>query len=93
MFTDCFTISGLHNKREASMNRTQSIMLGLLMLAAPVRGDDKLVLTRIAFGSCARQDKPQPIWDAVIATKPDLFLLLGDNIYGDTQDMALLKKK
>jgi alkaline phosphatase D len=50
-------------------------------------------LVRIAFGSCAKQDKPQPIWDAVIETKPQLFLFLGDNIYGDTQDMQVLREK
>ena len=51
------------------------------------------VLTRIGFGSCIRQNKPQPIWDAVIAARPQLFLLIGDNIYGDTEDMAVLKAK
>jgi alkaline phosphatase D len=61
--------------------------------ASVVRGDDKLVLSRIAFGSCARQDKPQPIWGPIVATKPDIYLSLGDNIYGDTQDMAVMKKK
>ena len=50
-------------------------------------------LERMAFGSCAKQDKPQPIWDAVVATKPELFLFLGDNIYGDTQEMSLLQKQ
>ena len=39
---------------------------------------------RIAFGSCAKHWQPQPIWDAVIAKDPDIFLFLGDNIYGDT---------
>ena len=48
---------------------------------------------RIAFGSCARQDKPQPIWDAVLDSSPDLFIFLGDNIYGDTHDMAVLRGK
>ncbi|MBM3993408.1 MAG: alkaline phosphatase family protein [Planctomycetes bacterium] len=62
-------------------------------LANTASADEKLVLHRIAFGSCARQDKPQPIWDAVVATKPELFLSLGDNIYGDTEDMAVMKKK
>ncbi|MEJ5246521.1 MAG: alkaline phosphatase D family protein [Caldilinea sp.] len=46
----------------------------------------------IAFGSCARQTKPQPIWDAVLATAPDLFVFLGDNVYGDTTDMAELRR-
>jgi len=50
-------------------------------------------LTRIAFGSCARQDKDQPIWDAVLATKPDLFIFLGDNIYADTRDPAVMAAK
>lgn len=49
------------------------------------------VLTRIAFGSCAEQDKPQPILEAVIREKPDLFIYLGDNIYADTDDMAKMQ--
>lgn len=65
----------------------------LFLMAPSAFANDKLVLSRIAFGSCARQDKPQPIWEAVVAAKPDLFLSLGDNIYGDTQDMAVMKKK
>ena len=50
-------------------------------------------LQRIAFGSCAKQDQPQPIWESVVATKPQLFLFIGDNIYGDSEDMAVLKQK
>jgi alkaline phosphatase D len=50
-------------------------------------------LSRIAFGSCANQDKEQPIWDAVLAANPDLFVFLGDNIYGDTRDMNELRAK
>lgn len=51
------------------------------------------VLRRIAFGSCADQDKEQPIWDAILAAKPDLFIFLGDNIYGDTEDMTELRAR
>jgi len=47
----------------------------------------------ICFGSCSHQDKPQPILDLVAARRPDLFLYLGDNIYGDTEDMTVLQKK
>jgi alkaline phosphatase D len=50
-------------------------------------------LQRIAFGSCAEQYKPQPVWDAVVAEDPDLFLFLGDNIYADTEDMELMQAK
>ena len=48
---------------------------------------------RIAFGSCNRQNLPQPMWDHVAATEPDLWIWLGDNIYGDTDDMNVLKEK
>lgn len=50
-------------------------------------------LQRIAFGSCVHQDRPQPIWDDVLATRPDLFLFLGDNIYGDTRELAVLERE
>lgn len=50
-------------------------------------------LQRIAFGSCAQQDRPQPIWDAIVAARPDVFLFIGDNIYGDTEDMAVMRNK
>ena len=49
--------------------------------------------TVIAFGACAHEDRPQPIWDAVVAAKPDLFIFAGDNIYADTNDMAVMKAK
>ena len=75
------------------MQRLALVVLGLILSVGAARADDKLVLSRIAFGSCARQDKVQPIWDAIVGTKPDLYLGLGDNIYADTDDMAVMKKK
>jgi alkaline phosphatase D len=47
---------------------------------------------KIAFGSCARiQAHPvQPIWDAVAAAAPDMFLWLGDNVYHDTLEPAIM---
>jgi alkaline phosphatase D len=41
------------------------------------------VLTRIAFGSCAFQSIEQPIYRAVVAQAPNLYLSLGDAIYAD----------
>lgn len=60
-----------------------------LALAAPA-DPHKL---RIAFGSCAKQSKPQPIWAAVRAARPDLFLFLGDNLYADAQDADTLRQR
>ena len=41
------------------------------------------VISRVAFGSCAKHWQYQPVWETVIAEKPDLFLFLGDAIYAD----------
>lgn len=49
--------------------------------------------TRIAFGSCSDQAKPQPVLRLVVARRPDVFVYLGDNIYGDSEDPAELKAK
>jgi len=74
------------------------ILAGLLTAAvcggaAAVELDAARAVTRIAVGSCVRQDRPQPLWEAVAAFKPDVLLMLGDNIYGDTADMAVLRAK
>jgi alkaline phosphatase D len=75
----------------------RSVCLGLSILFGACIGsqgaEQPLVVQRIAFGSCARQDRPQPIWDAIIATQPDLFIFLGDNIYADTEDMEVMRNK
>ena len=60
-----------------------------LSFAQPTAQDQPL--TKIAFGSCASQNYPQVVWDAINDVKPDLFIFLGDNIYADTTDMAVMK--
>ncbi len=50
-------------------------------------------IRRITFGSCATQERPQPIWKAVVASQPQLLLLLGDNIYADTKNMDVMRAK
>jgi alkaline phosphatase D len=47
----------------------------------------------IAFGSCAKQTKEQSILNVVVENSPDVFIYLGDNIYGDTRDMEELQQK
>ena len=51
----------------------------------------KTTLTKIAFGSCSKEDKDQPILKTVLTKEPELFIYLGDNIYGDSRDMEILK--
>lgn len=47
-------------------------------------------VTRIAFGSCMHQDAPKPALDRAVAAAPDLFVFLGDNMYGDSDDVDVL---
>jgi len=68
--------------------RSLAVLMAVCTLAAAEKP-----LRVIAFGSCAEQNKPQPVWNAVLAQKPDLFLFLGDNIYADTEDMAVMEKE
>jgi len=46
---------------------------------------------RIAFGSCNKQCKPNPMWRAILNCKPDVWFWLGDSIYPPTEDMAYLR--
>lgn len=75
-------------------SRCLASTLGVFAFVTAVSaGESQTPLTRIAFGSCAHQNRPQPIWETVIAAKPELFLFLGDNIYGDTKDVAELRAR
>lgn len=42
------------------------------------------VVRRLGFGSCMDQKRPQPMWDAVLGARCDLFVFGGDNVYVDT---------
>lgn len=79
-----------------------SLSLAAFMIMLPDAGaqirqrprlDTNKTITRIAIGSCAVQDQPQPIWAPIVATRPDVFMFIGDNIYGDTEDMNEMKSK
>lgn len=55
--------------------------------------EKKVPVTKIAFGSCGHQDDPQPVLSIAADQKPDAFIFLGDNIYGDTDNMDTLRNK
>ena len=89
----------IEGRSAATRTRMLARCLAVILLAneAPAvlarDPDPGVAVRRIAAGSCIRQDKPQPIWRAVADFAPDVLLLLGDNIYGDTEDMAVLREK
>lgn len=55
--------------------------------------EDKHKETMIAFGSCSHEFDTIQMWNNVIAHKPQAWIWMGDNIYGDTKDMAVMKGK
>ncbi len=71
-----------------------ALAAALLAACAPVAGESpqsastaiaaEAPITRFAFGSCNGHEQPQHIWDAIAASNPQLFIAMGDNVYGDT---------
>ncbi len=49
--------------------------------------------SKIGFGSCSDTMFPMPMFSIAATHEPELFLFLGDNIYGDTEDMGVLQGK
>lgn len=81
-------------------------LAALMATSAPMKAAPKSdlhntnTITRIAFGSCNNPGKPahdrtkvKSVFEVIHEAKPDVFIFLGDNIYGDTQNMEVLKKK
>ena len=67
--------------------------------AQPLRNADEQTQTGsvnqqvIAFGSCNKPAIDGKMWSAIADNDPELFIWLGDIIYGDTHDMRLLRSK
>lgn len=53
----------------------------------------EVTTTTIAFGSCGHEEDEQPVLSLAADYKPDAFVFLGDNIYGDTDNMDTLQHK
>ena len=64
-----------------------------LLAACAVRGPQERHLNRLAFGSCLEQKVPSPILKSVRAYNPDVFLFLGDNVYGDVTSEKMVELK
>ncbi|HZA67138.1 MAG TPA: alkaline phosphatase D family protein [Geminicoccaceae bacterium] len=83
----------MHASHEMSARTRRSwrcaLGVGLAVLGGSPAATQEPPLTRIAFGSCAHQEKPQPIWDAVLDYRPELFIFAGDNVYGDVTSGAM----
>ncbi len=70
--------------------QTKTGTLSTKSIVPVVPVNESATLTRIAIGSCNRSDLAQPLWEPIMAKNPDLWIWLGDNVYGDTEDMEKL---
>lgn len=68
------------------------VLLISIIVAASAFNRPKNTLT-IAFGSCNKTTEAQPLWKVIMNDRPDLWIWLGDNIYGDSNDTAVLRAK
>ena len=76
------------------MKNPRLLVLGLLFLTqVTISLGQNGKIGRMAFGSCNRQDAPQPLWKPILADHPDLWIWMGDNIYGDSPVMDTLRAK
>ena len=74
-------------------NLFKPLTLSALALSLVISASVTAAPSKILFGSCGHQDKNIPIFNAINKEQGDLFIFLGDNIYGDTNDMDVLTDK
>ncbi len=83
----------IHAAFQLAEIRTNSIVLLVLLASCRPQVNEPENITKIAFGSCGHETEELPIFNLVVDHQPDVFVFLGDNIYGDTKDMEELKAK
>ena len=49
-------------------------------------------INKIAHGACLTQEKEQPIWKSILKDRSDIFIFMGDNVYGDDRITGKLDK-
>ena len=49
-------------------------------------------IKKIIIGSCLTQESDQPIWNAILNEKSDIFIFAGDNVYGDDRNKEGINK-
>ncbi len=74
------------------MKRRQVIPAAAVMLHAASFGaaaQPSSDVWRLSVGSCANQKLPQPIWQTILAERPDLHIFGGDNVYASERPWSL----
>jgi alkaline phosphatase D len=71
-----------------------AFLLAFVLGAGASFGEDAgPALERIAFGSCNREYKPQPLWSAIRECQPNLWIWLGDIVYGRADNLPDLARR
>jgi alkaline phosphatase D len=86
----------MKHKKNDSIDRRSFVLASAIILLSslPVINqlDAKEKKTKITFGSCISQDEEQPIWNSIIDEKSDMFIFMGDNVYGDNKNNGKTEK-
>ena len=85
-------IQSCNQNQEIISTSTKTVLSETEVIQYAELDTDRLLQT-IAFGSCNEQSAPQRIWPTISKYKPDLWIWLGDNIYGDTENMSVMQEK
>ena len=75
------------------MNVSNVKWIGVILLSVVMKLAQAQAEFSIAFGSCAHQNRELPVFNTIANYEPNLFVFLGDNIYADTEDMAVMWQK
>jgi alkaline phosphatase D len=75
------------------VRRRLLLFAAVLVSASALAQDSGQALERIAFGSCNREYKAQPLWNAIREGKPDVWVWLGDIVYARAGDLADLARR
>lgn len=79
--------------RSNELQRILVLWLALLATANVFAEDAGPALQRIAFGSCNREFRPQVLWPSINECHPDLWIWLGDIVYGRADDQPDLARR
>ena len=99
-------MGSIHRQRRAIIKKGMLLPFGLQAfnlaafplnsgrnLAEFVTRDPNAPLESLGFGSCNRQTADQSFWNNIVSFNPDLWVWLGDNIYGDNLDPVERQKE
>ena len=75
------------------MRRRLLLFASVLASASALAQDSGQALEGIAFGSCNREYKAQPLWKAIRECKPDVWVWLGDIVYARAGDLTDLGRR